>query len=46
MDALGYLKLSDRPGWIRRFVGVGRHIDSLCPRAVPPGDLGFAGVPD
>ena len=46
MDALGYLKSSDRLGWISRFVRVGRHIDPLSPRAVPPGDLGFAGVPN
>lgn len=46
MDALGYFKLSDRLGWIHRFVRVGRHIDPLCPRVVPPGDFGFAGVPN
>jgi hypothetical protein len=46
MDALDYFKLSDRPVWIRRFVCVGRHIDPLSPGAVPPGNLGFAGVPN
>src|SRR4051812_34704729 len=27
MDALAYFKSSDRLGWIRRFVGVNRHIN-------------------